>query len=104
MLRYLILGIVVGVLLLRLLRTRPARRLLRLPLHLLDGIHLAALTLAVVIAIVAEEWVLLAVLGALLIWALVDVLRDRRERAAAAAATSETPDRAVSPRTRARRR
>ena len=101
MLRYLILGIVVGVLLLRLLRTRPARRLLRLPLHLLDGIHLAALTLAVVIAIVAEEWVLLAVLGALLIWALVDVLR---ERAAAAAATSETPDRAVSPRTRARRR
>lgn len=100
MLRYLVLGLILAVIVLRLLRSRWATRILRIPRRLLDAIHLVALTVAAVLAVLAEEWLLLGVLGALLLWALADVLRDRREARAAAS----TPARVRGQRTSSRPR
>lgn len=79
--RYLVIGLIVGLLVMRLLRTRWAGKLLGISRRALDIAHLVLLTITAVIAVAAEEWVLLAVVGALLIWAIVDLVRARRERA-----------------------
>lgn len=79
--RYLVLGLIVGLLVMRLLRTRWAGRLLGISRRSLEIVHLVLLVVTALIAAVAEEWVLLGVVGVLLIWALVDLVRGRRDRA-----------------------
>lgn len=79
--RYLVLGLIIGLLVMRLLRTRWGGRLLGISHRALDIAHLALLTITALMAVIAEEWVLLVVVGALLVWAVVDLLRGRRARA-----------------------
>lgn len=81
--RYLVLGLIIGLLVMRLLRTRWGGRLLGISHRALDIAHLALLTITSLIAVIAEEWVLLAVVGVLLVWAVADVLRGRRAQAGA---------------------
>ena len=76
--RYLVLGLIVGLLVMRLLRTRWAGTLLGISRRALEVAQLILLAVTVAIALAAEEWVLLAVAGALLIWAIVDLVRGRR--------------------------
>lgn len=76
--RYLVLGLIVGLLVMRLLRTRWAGKLLGISRRSLEIVHLVLLVVTALIAAVAEEWVLLGVVGALLIWAVVDLVRGRR--------------------------
>lgn len=77
--RYLVLGLIVGLLVMRLLRTRWAGKLLGIPRRALEIAHLALLLATALIAGIAEEWVLLGVVGVLLIWAVVDLVRGRRD-------------------------
>lgn len=76
--RYLVLGLIVGLLVMRLLRTRWAGTLLGISRRTLEIVHLVLLAATALIAAVAEEWVLLGVVGALLIWAVVGLVRSRR--------------------------
>ncbi len=79
--RYLVLGLIVALLVMRLLRTRWAGKLLGISRRVLEIAHLVLLLVTALIAGIAEEWVLLGVVGVLLIWALVDLVRGRRDRA-----------------------
>ena len=66
--RYLVLGLIVALLVMRLLRTRWAGKLLGISRRVLEIAHLVLLLVTALIAGIAEEWVLLGVVGVLLIW------------------------------------
>ena len=85
--RYLVLGLIVGLLVMRLLRTRWAGTLLGISRRALEVAQLILLAVTVAIALAAEEWVLLAVVGALLIWAIVDLVRGRSAERTAGGST-----------------
>lgn len=81
--RYLLIGLVLALLALRLLRSRWGARLLGVSQQLLDRIYVVALVLVGTVAALTEYWLVLAVVGVLLIWRVVEEVRARRQRRAA---------------------
>lgn len=78
MIRYFAIGLVVGLLALRILRSRWGSRLLSISVRALDVIYLVALGLTGVVAVVTEYWLLLAVVGVLLALRGIEALQNRR--------------------------
>ncbi|MGP9539835.1 hypothetical protein ACT3SP_17700 [Brachybacterium sp. AOP43-C2-M15] len=87
MLRVLTIAAILVLVLLRLARTRFGSRLLGVSQRTLGIVFLAALAIAGVLAVVLEQWILLAVVALLLVLHLVEELR-RRLRAPDRAARS----------------
>ena len=83
MIRYFAIGLVVGLLALRLLRSRWGSRLLGISERVLDIIYLVALVITGAVAVATEYWLLLAVVGVLLVLRGIEALRNRRRRARA---------------------
>ena len=83
MIRYFAIGLVVGLLALRLLRSRWGSRLLGISERALDIIYLVALVITGAVAVATEYWLLLAVVGVLLVLRGIEALRNRRRRARA---------------------
>jgi hypothetical protein len=81
--RYFLIGLVLALLVLRLLRSRWGARLLGVSQQLLDRIYVVALVLVGTVAALTEYWLVLAVVGVLLIWRVIEGLQDRRQRRAA---------------------
>lgn len=81
MIRYFAIGLVVGLLALRLLRSRWGSRLLGISERALDIIYLVALVITGAVAVATEYWLLLAVVGVLLVLRGIEALRNRRRRA-----------------------
>jgi len=79
--RYFAIGLVVGLLALRLLRSRWGSRLLGISERALDIIYLVALVITGAVAVATEYWLLLAVVGVLLVLRGIEALRNRRRRA-----------------------
>ena len=77
MLRFLTVGVIALLLLLRLARTRFGARLLGISLRVLNTVYLVALLLTAVLAVAFEQWILLTVAGLLLLISLVEWLRAR---------------------------
>ncbi|MBB5831064.1 hypothetical protein [Brachybacterium aquaticum] len=77
MLRYLAFGAIALLILLRLARTRVGAKLLGVPLRALEIVYLVALVIAGILAVVFEQWILLAVVVILLVVSLVEELRAR---------------------------
>lgn len=77
MLKILTFGAIALLLLLRLARTRFGSRLLGVPQRVLEIVFLVALVLAGVLAVVFEQWILLAVVVVLLILSVIEELRRR---------------------------
>lgn len=77
MLRFLTVGVIALLLLLRLARTRFGARLLGISLRVLNTVYLVALLLTAVLAVAFEQWILLTVVGLLLLISLVEWLRAR---------------------------
>lgn len=77
MLRFLTFGAIALLILLRLARTRFGARLLGVPQRALEIVFLVALLLAGVLAVVLEQWILLAVVVVLLVLSGVEELRRR---------------------------
>lgn len=77
MLKILTFGAIALLLLLRLARTRFGSRLLGVPQRVLEMVFLVALVLAGVLAVVFEQWILLAVVVVLLILSVIEELRRR---------------------------
>lgn len=77
MLRYLAFGAIALLILLRLARTRVGAKLLGVPLRALEIVYLVALVIAGILAVVFEQWILLAVVVILLVVSLVEELRGR---------------------------
>lgn len=80
MVRYFAIGLVVGLLALRLLRGRWGSRLLGISERALDIIYLVALVITGAIAVATEYWLLLGVVGVLLVLRGIEALRDPRRR------------------------
>lgn len=80
MFKYLAIGLIVGLLVLRLLRSRWGSRLLGVSERALDIVYLAALALTGVIAVLTEYWLLLVVVAVLLALRGVEALRARQSR------------------------
>ena len=80
MIRYFAIGLVVGLLALRLLRSRWGSRLLGISERALDIIYLVALVITGAVAVATEYWLLLAVVGVLLVLRGIEALRNRRRR------------------------
>lgn len=70
-------GAIALLLLLRLARTPFGARLLGVPLKVLHIVYLAALGIGGVLAMIFEQWVLLAVVVILLVISLVEEIRRR---------------------------
>lgn len=74
-LKVLTFGMIALLLLLRLARTRFGSRLLGVPQRVLEIVFLVVLLLAGVLAVVFEQWILLAVVGVLLVLSGIEELR-----------------------------
>ena len=88
MLRFLTLGAIVLLLLLRLARTRFGSRLLGVPQRVLEIVFLVVLVLAGILAVVLEQWILLVVVVILLVISGIEELRRRSAARTAPAARS----------------
>lgn len=77
MLKFLTFGAIALLLLLRLARTRAGARLLGVSQRVLGTVLLIALVIAGVLAVVFEQWILLAVVVLLLLLSAAEHLRDR---------------------------
>ena len=88
MLRFLTLGAIVLLLLLRLARTRFGSRLLGVPQRVLEIVFLVVLVLAGILAVVFEQWILLVVVMILLVISGLEELRRRSAAKTAPAARS----------------
>lgn len=77
MLRYLAFGAIALLILLRLARTRVGAKLLGVPLRALEIVYLVALVIAGILAVVFEQWILLAVVVILLVVSVVEEIRRR---------------------------
>ncbi|MGO1481939.1 MAG: hypothetical protein ACTHWF_12545 [Brachybacterium sp.] len=84
MLRILTFAAIALLILLRLARTRFGARLLGIPQRVLEIVFLVALLLAGVLAVLFEQWILLAVVVVLLVLSLIEELRRRKDRSARA--------------------
>ncbi|MGO1285529.1 MAG: hypothetical protein ACTHUU_10465 [Brachybacterium sp.] len=82
MLRILTFAAIALLILLRLARTRFGARLLGVPQRVLEIVFLVALLLAGVLAVLFEQWILLAVVVVLLVLSLIEELRRRAARSA----------------------
>lgn len=91
MLRILTFVAIGALLLLRLARTRFGARLLGVPLRVLEIVFLVALLLAGVLAVVFEQWILLAVVVVLLVISGIEELRRRRSRSVRAVSGQSSP-------------
>ena len=80
MIKYFAIGLIGGLLVLRLLRSRWGARLLGVPERVLDSVYLVALVLTGVIAVVTEYWLLLVVVAVLLVLRGIEALRARQSR------------------------
>lgn len=80
MIKYFAIGLVVGLLALRLLRSRWGSQLLGISERVLDVVYVVALVLTGVISVVTEYWLLLAVAAVLLVLRGVEALQDRRRQ------------------------
>src|SRR5699024_6778325 len=78
--KYFAIGLIGGLLVLRLLRSRWGARLLGVPERVLDIVYLVALVLTGVIAVVTEYWLLLVVVAVLLVLRGIEALRARQSR------------------------
>lgn len=81
--RYFLIGLVLALLVLRLLRSRWGARLLGVSQQALDRIYVVALVLVGTVAALTEYWLVLAVIGLLLIWRVLEGLRARQRRRSA---------------------
>lgn len=88
MLRFLTLGAIALLLLLRLARTRFGSRLLGIPQRVLEIVFLVVLVLAGILAVVLEQWILLVVVVILLVISGIEELRRRSAARTAPAARS----------------
>ncbi|HJG91976.1 hypothetical protein [Brachybacterium massiliense] len=91
MLRILTFVAIGALLLLRLARTRFGARLLGVPLRVLEIVFLVALLLAGVLAVVFEQWILLAVVVVLLVISGIEELRRRGSRSVRAVSGQSSP-------------
>ena len=80
MIKYFAIGLIAGLLVLRLLRSRWGARLLGVSERVLDIVYLVALVLTGVIAVVTEYWLLLVVVAVLLVLRGIEALRARQSR------------------------
>ncbi|HIY22892.1 MAG TPA: hypothetical protein H9837_01085 [Candidatus Brachybacterium merdigallinarum] len=81
--RYFLIGLVLALLVLRLLRSRWGARLLGVSQQALDRIYVVALVLVGTVAALTEYWLVLAVIGLLLIWRVLEGLRARQRQRSA---------------------
>lgn len=88
MLRFLTLGAIALLLLLRLARTRFGSRLLGVPQRVLEIVFLVVLVLAGILAVVLEQWILLVLVVILLVISGIEELRRRSAARTAPAARS----------------
>ena len=80
MIKYFAIGLIGGLLVLRLLRSRWGSRLLGVSERALDIVYLVALVLTGVVAVVTEYWLLLVVVAVLLALRGIEALRARQSR------------------------
>lgn len=78
MIKYFAIGLIAGLLVLRLLRSRWGSRFLGVSERALDVVYLVALVITGVIAVLTEYWLLLAVVVVLLALRGLEALRARR--------------------------
>ena len=81
--RYFLIGLVLALLVLRLLHSRWGARLLGVSQQALDRIYVVALVLVGTVAALTEYWLVLAVIGLLLIWRVLEGLRARQRQRSA---------------------
>ena len=79
MFKYVAIGLIVGLLGLRVLRSRWGSRLLGVSERVLDIVYLVALVVTGVVAVLTEYWLLLVVVAVLLVLRGLEALQARRD-------------------------